>query len=58
MKLKLVRHLWGVDPARNLEERLPRWREVGYSAVEVSIRIWPDGVRIFEPPLSSVWVMG
>jgi len=42
MKLKLVRHLWGVDPTHGLETHLPRWREVGYQAVEASIRIWPD----------------
>jgi len=42
MKLKLVRHLWGVDPTHGLEPHLPRWREVGYQAVEGSLRIWPD----------------
>lgn len=42
MKLKLVRHLWGVDHTPGLEHYLPRWREVGYSAIEGSIRIWPD----------------
>ena len=38
MKLKLVRHLWGVDQTHGLQHYLPRWREVGYEALEVSIR--------------------
>ena len=42
MKLKLVRHLWGVDQSRGLQHYLPRWREVGYEAVEVSIRFVAD----------------
>jgi hypothetical protein len=42
MKLKLVRHLWGVDLTNGLQQYLPRWREVGYEALEVSIRFVPD----------------
>lgn len=42
MKLKLVRHLWGVDLTHGLQQYLPRWREVGYEALEVSIRFVPD----------------
>ena len=42
MKLKLVRHLWGVDQQRGLEPFLPRWREVGYEALEVSWRYVTD----------------
>jgi hypothetical protein len=42
MKLKLVRHLWGVDQERGLESFLPRWREVGYQALEVSWRYVAD----------------
>ena len=42
MKLKLVRHLWGVDLAHGLQHYLPRWRDVGYEALEVSIRFVPD----------------
>jgi hypothetical protein len=42
MKLKLVRHLWGVDGARGYQQYLPRWREVGYEALEISIRLVPD----------------
>ena len=42
MKLQLVRHLWGVDQTHGLHHYLPRWREVGYAAVEVSLRKVPD----------------
>jgi len=42
MKLKLVRHLWGVDGSRGYEQYLPRWREVGYEAIEFSIRFVTD----------------
>ena len=42
MKLKLVRHLWGVDLTHGLQQYLPRWRDVGYEALEVSIRFVPD----------------
>jgi hypothetical protein len=42
MKLKLVRHLWGVDLTHGLQHYLPRWREVGYTALEMSIRLVPD----------------
>jgi hypothetical protein len=38
MQLKLVRHLWGVDHTHGLEHHLPRWRAVGYEAVEGSLR--------------------
>lgn len=37
MKLTLVRHCWGVDHTHGLEHYLPRWREVGYEAVEGSV---------------------
>jgi hypothetical protein len=36
MKLTLVRHLWGVDQTNGLDHYLPRWNEVGYSALEAS----------------------
>lgn len=39
MKLKLVRHLWGVDHTHGLDHHLPRWREVGYTAVEGTLRL-------------------
>jgi len=42
MKLKLVRHLWGVDLTAGFDRHLPRWREVGYEAVEVPPRSVPD----------------
>jgi hypothetical protein len=42
MQLNLVRHLWGVDPSHDLQHYLPRWRDVGYEALEISIRLVPD----------------
>jgi len=42
MKLKLVRHLWGVDLTHGLQCHLPRWRDAGYEALEVSLRLVPD----------------
>ncbi len=42
MKLQLVRHLWGVDQTRNLEDYLPRWRSVGYEVLETPLRSVPD----------------
>jgi hypothetical protein len=42
MKLKLVRHLWGVDLKGGFDQHLPRWREVGYEAVEASLRLVAD----------------
>jgi hypothetical protein len=38
MKLQLVRHLWGVDGKHGYTHYLPHWQEVGYRAVEVSLR--------------------
>ncbi len=45
MKIKLVRHLWGVDLTRDLSYYAPHWREAGYEAVEVSLRKVPDQGR-------------
>jgi hypothetical protein len=42
MKLVLVRHLWGVDLTQGLEQHLPRWRGVGYEAIESASHIVPD----------------
>jgi hypothetical protein len=42
MKLILVRHVWGVDHSHGLDHYLPRWRDVGYTAVEGSICISPN----------------
>ena len=47
MKLKLVRHLWGVDGALGYEQYLPRWREVGYEAIEFSIGFVKDRSAFF-----------
>lgn len=47
MKLSLVRHLWGVDYSHGLDHYLPRWRDVGYAAVEGSIRISPNREALF-----------
>lgn len=47
MELKLVRHLWGVDLTRPLASYLPRWREVGYGALEVSQDLVPDPKALF-----------
>ena len=42
MRLKLVRHLWGIDLTHGLHHYLPHWQAVGYEALEVSIRMVPD----------------
>jgi hypothetical protein len=42
MKLMLVRHLWGVDWTHGLAPYAPHWRDVGYEAVEASLRHVPD----------------
>ena len=55
MQLKLVRHLWGVDHTRPLEDNLPRWREVGYRAVECSLRIWPDRAGLLRFLKNTGW---
>ena len=41
MDLKLVRHLWGVDLTPGLAHYLPHWREMGYEALEASLRHVP-----------------
>jgi hypothetical protein len=48
MKLGLVRHLWGVDHRHGLLHYLPRWREVGYTAVEGTIRLSVDREKMLE----------
>lgn len=45
MKLKLVRHLWGIDAHRDLSAQAGDWRNVGYEIVEASIRRVPDRAR-------------
>lgn len=42
MKLRLIRHLWGVDLSHGLAPYLARWRQTGYDALEVSTRSFPD----------------
>jgi hypothetical protein len=47
MKLRLVRHLWGVDGSLGYEHYLPRWREVGYEAIEFTLRFVTDRPAFF-----------
>ena len=42
MRLKLIRHLWGVDLSHGLQPYLSDWRSVGYEALEISLRMVPD----------------
>jgi hypothetical protein len=37
MNLTLVRHIQGVDHTHGFEHHIPRWREVGYEAIEASV---------------------
>ena len=46
MKITLVRHLWGVDLTHGLDAYLPHWLEVGYEALEVSLRQVPDRTHL------------
>lgn len=48
MKLKLVRHLWGVDQSQGLLRYIPHWRSVGYEAVEVSLLRVNDHAGFFQ----------
>lgn len=45
MKLLLVRHLWGVDLSEGFAPYAAHWREIGYRAIEGSIRLVPDATR-------------
>lgn len=58
MNVRLVRHLWGVDLTHGLAPYLPRWREVGYEALEVSLRHVPDRTQFlrFLKEASFQWV--
>lgn len=42
MQLLLVRHLWGVDLSAGVASHLPRWRDVGYGAIETSPALWRE----------------
>ena len=55
MKLTLVRHLWGVDHTHGLDHHLPRWREVGYEAIESSLQFSPDSAAILRLLKTSGW---
>lgn len=46
MKLRLVRHLWGVDITHGLNHYLPRWRDAGYDLIETG--------GLTEPALGAV----
>jgi hypothetical protein len=48
MKLKLVRHLWGVNLKRDLSDCADHWRKTGYEAVEISLRSLPDRSRFLQ----------
>ncbi len=58
MNLKLIRHLWGVDLTHGLAQYVPHWREVGYEALEVSLRHVPDRTHFlrFLKEASFQWV--
>jgi hypothetical protein len=55
MRLILVRHLWGVDHTHGLEQYLPRWREVGYGAVESAYHHSPDREALLRFLKASGW---
>jgi hypothetical protein len=55
MKLQLVRHLWGVDQTHGLDHYLTRWQEVGYEALEVSLRLTPDRERFLSFLKKTGW---
>jgi hypothetical protein len=55
MNLKLVRHLWGVDLKGGFDPYLPRWRELGYEAVEASLRSVPDRAAFLRFLKDSGW---
>jgi hypothetical protein len=42
MDIQLIRHLWGVDLTPGLGHYAAHWREIGYEALEVSLRRVPD----------------
>jgi hypothetical protein len=58
MNITLVRHLWGVDLTHGLARYVPHWREVGYEALEVSLRHVPDRAHFlrFLKEASFQWV--
>jgi hypothetical protein len=58
MQITLVRHLWGVDLTHGWTQHVQRWREVGYEAVEVSLRHVPDRAQFlrFLKEVSFRWI--
>ncbi len=46
MRLQLVRHLWGVDLSSGLGPYVRQWNELGYEALEASLRTIPDGALL------------
>ncbi len=42
MQLQLVRHLWGVDLSNGLSPYVAHWHDIGYTALEASVRTIPD----------------
>ncbi len=46
MKLLLVRHLWGLDLSQGYQRYIKQWREVGYAALEASLRLVPDATAL------------
>ena len=58
MNITLVRHLWGVDLSEGLAHYAPHWREVGYEALEVSLRHVPDRAQFlrFLKEASFRWI--
>ena len=58
MNITLVRHLWGVDLTHGLAHYVPHSREVGYEALEVSLRHVPDRTHFlrFLKEASFQWV--
>jgi hypothetical protein len=55
MNLSLVRHLWGVDLSQGLSRHVPRWRQVGYQALEASYRICGDREEFFRVLNGEGW---
>ncbi len=42
MELLLVRHLWGVDLSNGFSSHVGHWHDMGYGALEGSVRTIPD----------------
>ncbi len=42
MKIVLIRHLWGVDLSSGFAPHIAHWHDLGYEALEASVRTIPD----------------